>query len=68
MWKAEQDLLKRTAMKILMAVKRTEKIGTEKTRARADAANISEEIREVIWILLGHIVRKKGVDVVMKTW
>ena len=38
----------------LMGIKRIEKIRNEEIRARAGAANISEKIREVRLIWLGH--------------
>ena len=70
-WEAEQGLLERTEMRILiwmMGIKRIEKITTEEIRARAGAANISETIREARLGLLGHVERKTEEDIVMRTW
>ena len=55
-------------LRCMMGIKRTEKIGIEEIRARTGVANISETIREVRLIWLGHVKGKTQEDVVMRTW
>ena len=69
--KADQNLLKRTEIRMLrwmMGVKKIETIRSEEIRARVGMANISEEIREARLRSLGHVERETEEDVVMRTW
>ena len=52
----------------MMGIKRIEKIRNVEIRAGAGVANISENIREARPRWLGHVERKTGEDVVMRTW
>ena len=51
-----------------MGIKRVERIRNEEIRARACVANISEKVREARLRWLGHVERKSGEDVVVRTW
>ena len=67
--KAEQNLLERTEMRMLMmGIKMIEKIGNEEIRARAGVANISKKIRVTKLRWLGHVERNTEGDIVMRTW
>ena len=59
--------MKRDGNVEMMVINRIEKIRNKGIRTRADVANIGGHIRDVSLILLCHIERKTGEDVVMRT-
>ena len=67
--KAEQNLLERTEMRMLMmGIKRIEKIRNEELRARAGEANISKKIRAAKLRWLVHVERNTEGDILMRKW